>query len=149
VLFDWSISVSRSIFVRQLVAVTREELWAACATARGMSKWQADVVFGDAATAESIKLSWPALKLNLELHVEEVVPFERVVLMVGPSRLTLEIEPGVVLLTHDGLRNDDEEDGMRSAWRTSLALMAHGLCKHPNRERRVHWITQPAKRRQR
>jgi uncharacterized protein YndB with AHSA1/START domain len=110
-----------------------------------MSKWQADVVFGDAATAESITLSWPALKLSVELEVEEVVPNERVVLVVGPSRLTMEVEPGVVRLTHEGMRSDDEEDGMRSAWRTSLGLLAHGLSKHPERERRVHWITRHAK----
>jgi uncharacterized protein YndB with AHSA1/START domain len=137
--------VSRSIFVRQLVAATREELWAACTTARGMSKWQADVVFGDAASTENVTLSWPALKLSIDLEVKEVVPEERIVLGVGPSQLTLEIAPGEVRLTHSGLRSDDEEDGMRSAWRTSLGLLAHALTKHPQRERRVHWITRPAK----
>jgi uncharacterized protein YndB with AHSA1/START domain len=136
--------VSRSILVRQLVAATREELWAACTTAHGMSKWQADVVSGDAATAKAITLSWPALKLSVELKVQEVVPNERVVLVVGPSRLTMEIEPGVVRLTHEGLRSADEEDGMRSAWRTSLGLLAHSLSKHPGRERRVRWTTRPA-----
>ncbi len=143
--FDRSVSVSRSIFVRQLVAATREELWEACATAHGMSRWQADVVFGDAATSDSITLSWPALKLSVELEVEEIVPNERVVLVVGPSRLTMEIEPGVVRLTHEGLSSADEEDGMRSAWRTSLGLLAHALSKHSIRERRAHWITRSAK----
>jgi hypothetical protein len=109
-----------------------------------MSMWQADVVSGDAVTAKAITLRWPALKLSVELEVREVVPKERVVLVVGPSRLTLEIEPGVVRLTHDGLRSADEEDGMRSAWRTSLGLLAHGLSKHPGRERRVRWITRLA-----
>jgi uncharacterized protein YndB with AHSA1/START domain len=143
--FDRSISVSRSIFVRQLVDATREQLWEACATAHGLSRWQADVVVGDAATAESVTLSWPALKLSVELDVEEVVPNERIVLSVGPSRLTMEIEPGVIRLTHDGMRTADEEDGMRSAWRTSLGLLAHALTKHPMHERRVHWITRAAK----
>ncbi|HEY5959051.1 MAG TPA: SRPBCC domain-containing protein [Polyangiaceae bacterium] len=137
--------MSRSIFVRQLVAATREELWAACSTARGMSKWQADVAFGDASSANNITLSWPALKLSIDLEVKEVVPFERLVLGIGTSRLTLEIEPGEVRLTHAGLRTDDEEDGMRSAWRTSLGLLSHALTKHPHRERRVHWVTRAAK----
>jgi hypothetical protein len=137
--------VSRSIFVRQLLAATREELWDACATAHGMSKWQADVVFGDAATSDHITLNWPTLKLSVVLKVEQVIAHERVVLGVGPSRLTLEIHPGELRLTHDGLRSDDEEDGMRSAWRTSLGLLAHGLAKHPQRERRALWITRPAR----
>jgi len=137
--------VSRSIFVRQLVDASREQLWEACATAHGMSRWQADVVVGDAATANSITLSWPALRLSVDLDVNEVVPNERIVLSVGPSRLTLEVEAGVVRLTHEGLSSADEEDGMRSAWRTSLGLLAHALSKHSARERRARWITRTAK----
>lgn len=137
--------MSRSILVRQLVSASREELWAACSTARGLSAWQADSARGDAQSGESVTLMWPALHLNVRLEVKEMVPGERLVLMVGPSRLTMEIEPGQVRLIHEGLRSEDEEDGMRSAWRTSLGLLAHGLMHHRGRERRVHWITRTAK----
>ena len=137
--------MSRSILVRQLVSATREELWAACATARGMSSWQADAAYGDAASGESVTLSWPTLRLSVKLEVKELVPEERLVLMVGASRLTIELEPGQIRLIHEGLRSEDEEDGMRSAWRTSLGLLAHGLTKHRGQERQVRWITRAVK----
>ncbi|HMA95366.1 MAG TPA: SRPBCC domain-containing protein [Polyangiaceae bacterium] len=137
--------MSRSIFVRQLVPATIEELWAACSTAQGMASWQADEVVGDAARADRITLSWPALKLSLELTVKEVVPQQRITFGVGASQLTVELEPGAVSLTHVGLHSDDEAEGMRSAWQTSLGLLAHALVQHPGRTRRVHWITRPAR----
>jgi uncharacterized protein YndB with AHSA1/START domain len=65
--------------------------------------------------------------------------------VVGASRLTIEIETGQVRLTHEGLRSEDEEDGTRSAWRSSLALLAHGLTNHRGRERQVRWITRTVK----
>jgi uncharacterized protein YndB with AHSA1/START domain len=99
------------------------------------------VAYGDAAVGQTITLAWPSLHLNVKLEVAELVPEERIVLMVGTSRLTLELEPGQLRLTHEGLRSEDEEDGMRSAWRTSLGLLAHGLTKHRGHERQVRWIT--------
>lgn len=137
--------MSRSIFVRQLVPVSRAELWSACTTARGMSAWQADEVSGDAASAERITFSWPALNLKLELDVQEIVPEERLVLGVGQSRLAIELEEGAVSLSHTGLRSEDEAEGMRSAWQTSLGLLAHGLAYHSGRQRRVQWITRPTR----
>jgi uncharacterized protein YndB with AHSA1/START domain len=137
--------VSRSILVRQLVSATREELWSACATARGLSNWQADVAHGDAAVGQSISLIWPTLHLNLKLQVVELVPQERIVYSVGATRLTMEIEPGQIRLTHEGLRSEDEEDGTRSAWRTSLGLLAHSLTHHSGHERQVRWVTRSIK----
>jgi hypothetical protein len=110
-----------------------------------MSLWQADEVVGDAATASRIGLRWPGLQQSVDLNVVEVIPQERVVLGVGPSRLTLEIETGEIQLTHEGLRSEDEAEGMRSAWRTSLGLLAHAVTKHPQRSRHVRWLTQPAR----
>lgn len=137
--------MSRSIFVRQLVAVSRAELWSACSTAQGMATWQADEVTGDAASSQRITFSWPALSLKLELEVQEVVPGERLVLGAGQSRLAIELEDGAVSLSHSGLRSEDEAEGMRSAWQTSLGLLAHGLTLHSGRQRRVQWITRPTR----
>jgi uncharacterized protein YndB with AHSA1/START domain len=106
-----------------------------------MSLWQADVAYGDAELGQSISLGWPALKLSVKLEVTELVAEERLVFSVGASRLTLEVEPGQIRLIHDGLRSEDEEDGMRSAWRTSLSLLAHGITKHRGHDRQVQWIT--------
>jgi hypothetical protein len=94
---------------------------------------------------QSITLTWPSLRLNLKLEVAEAVPEERLVFLVGPSRLTIEVEDGQIRLTHDGLRTDDEEDGTRSAWRASLSLLAHSLVHHRGRERQVRWITRSIK----
>lgn len=137
--------MSRSIFVRQLVAASRRDLWTACTTARGMATWQADEVDGDASAARRITFSWPALKLKLELDVQEIIPEQRLVLGVGPSQLTIELEDGAVSLAHTGLRSEDEAEGMRSAWQTSLGLLAHGLARHPGKQRRVQWITCPTR----
>lgn len=137
--------MSRSISVRQLVPATLEQLWSACTTAQGMATWQADEVIGDPVHSDRITLSWPALKLSLELKVEEVVPQQRIAFVVGSSRLTIELEPGAVTLTHVGLHSDDEAEGMRSAWQTSLGLLAHALVRHPGQARRVQWITRPAR----
>jgi uncharacterized protein YndB with AHSA1/START domain len=106
-----------------------------------MSLWQADVAQGDAQLGKSITLSWPSLHLSVKLEVTELVPEERLVFSIGASRLTLEVEPGQIRLVHDGLRSEDEEDGMRSAWRTSLGLLAHGITRHRGHDRQVRWIT--------
>ncbi len=110
-----------------------------------MAGWQADSVVGDAAEGGTITLSWPSLKLSVKLRVAEVVPEERVVLDVGSSRLTLDIEPEAVLLTHEGIRSKDEYFGMQSAWSAALSLLGHGLQVHPHRERKVRWFMRPAR----
>jgi hypothetical protein len=94
---------------------------------------------------QSVTLTWPSLRLNLKLDVAEVLPNERLVFVVGPSRLTIDVDDGQILLTHEGLRTDDEEDGTRSAWRASLSLLAHSLAHHRGRERQVRWITRSIK----
>jgi uncharacterized protein YndB with AHSA1/START domain len=110
-----------------------------------MTGWQADTAHGETVIGQRITLGWPSLRLNVKLEVKELVPHERIVLGVGASQLTIELAPGEVRLTHDGLRSEDEAAGMRSAWRTSLGLLAHGLAKHGGRERQVRWITRLAR----
>lgn len=81
--------------------------------------------------------------LSVRVHVAESVPDERIVYEVGSSRLIIEVEEGSVALTHEGLRSDDEEDGMRSAWQAALGLLEHGIVHHPNLPRHVRWFLQP------
>ena len=90
-----------------------------------------------------LTLAWPSMGLSVRLHVAEAIPDERVVYEVGASRLTIEVDEGVVSLTHDGLRTDDEEDGMKSAWHAALGLMEHGIVNHPNMPRHVRWFLHP------
>lgn len=88
-------------------------------------------------------LSWPAMGLSVHVHVAQSIPDERVVYEVGSSRLIIEVGDGEIALTHEGLRTEDEEDGMASAWRTALGVLDHGLCYHPDLARHVRWFLQP------
>jgi hypothetical protein len=81
--------------------------------------------------------------LSVRVHVAESIPDQRVIYEVGSSRLVIEVGDGSISLTHEGLRSEDEEDGMKSAWRTALGLLEHGLLHNPNQTRHVRWFLQP------
>ena len=135
--------VTRCITVRRSVSASRDQLWQECATARGLTRWQADAVVGDATRGSVLTLSWPAMGLSVRMHVAQLIPAKCVVYEVGSSRLTIEVDDGEVTLTHEGLRSEDEEDGMVSAWRTALGVLDHGISCHPDRQRHVRWFLQP------
>lgn len=135
--------MSRCITVRRSVSASCNRLWRECATARGLTRWQADAVVGDATQGSVLTLSWPAMGLSVRVHVAQSVPDKCVVYEVGSSRLTIEVADGEVALTHEGLRSEDEEDGMVSAWRTALGVLDHGLSCHPDAARHVRWFLQP------
>lgn len=136
--------MSRRITVQRSVSASRNRLWKECATANGLTRWQADTVVGDATRGGVLTLSWPAMGLSVRLHVAQSIPDKCVVYEVGSSRLTIEVDDGKVELTHEGLRSEDEEDGMVSAWRTALGVLDHGIQCHPDRQRYVKWFLQPA-----
>jgi hypothetical protein len=98
---------------------------------------------GEVAQGSALTLSWPTMGLSVRVHVAESIPDKRVVYEVGSSRLMIDVADGTVSLTHEGLRTDDEEDGMKSAWRTALGLLEHGILHHPNQSRHVRWFLQP------
>ena len=81
--------------------------------------------------------------LSVRVHVAQLVQDKCVVYEVGSSRLTIEVGDGEVALTHEGLRSEDEEDGMVSAWRTALGVLDHGISCHPEHPRHVRWFLQP------
>jgi uncharacterized protein YndB with AHSA1/START domain len=136
-------AVTSSITVRRSVSASRNRLWRECSTARGLMRWQADTVVGDATSGSILTLSWPAMGLSVRMHVAKSIPDKCVVYEVGSSRLTIEVDDGEIALTHDGLRSDDERDGMVSAWRTALGVLDHGLKCHPDMPRHVRWFMQP------
>ncbi len=98
---------------------------------------------GDVSPGSVLTLAWPTMGLSVRVHVAESIPDERVVYEVGSSRLTIEVDDGFVSLTHEGLRTNDEEDGMKSAWHTALGLLEHGIVNHPDMPRHVRWFLQP------
>ncbi len=136
--------MSRCITVHRSVSASRSRLWKECATANGLTRWQADTVVGDATRGSVLTLSWPAMGLSVRVHVAQLVPDKCVVYEVGSSRLTIEVDDGEVSLTHEGLRSEDEEDGMVSAWSTALGVLDHGIQCHPDQPRHVKWFLQPA-----
>lgn len=135
--------MSRCITVHRSVSASRNRLWKECATAHGLTRWQADAVVGDATRGSVLTLSWPAMGLSVRVHVAQSIPDKCVVYEVGSSRLTIEVEDGEVILTHEGLRSEDEESGMISAWRTALGVLDHGIQCHPDLPRHVRWFMQP------
>lgn len=81
----------------------------------------------------------------MRLEVTELVEMRRISFRAGHEVVRLEVEPGSVVLTHHGLGSTDEALGTASSWRVSLATLAHGLERHPGRDRRVHWRLTRAK----
>lgn len=132
------------IRLTQLIDAPVERIWSACASAAGLEAWQADEVAGRVAPDENVQLSWPALGVELELEVEEMIERERVVFAARTTRLELAIEPGRVTLLHSGLGGGDELAGVASSWRLSLGLLAHYCERHHGKRRHVRWLARDA-----
>lgn len=131
--------------LEQPVDASVDVVWQACASARGLARWQADAVTGDVAREGRLELAWPALGTSLLIRVTELVERERIVLDSGGSRVRLFLSPGRVVLEHEGLDPDDDVEGVASSWRLSLALLAHSVEKRPGLDRRAVWMLDKAR----
>jgi uncharacterized protein YndB with AHSA1/START domain len=127
------------------LAASAERLWSACSEPQGLSQWQADEVSGRAVVGQTLELRWPQLGATVNLDVVEARPPSRLVLASGAARLELDIRDGELELCHHGSHAGDEAEGTASAWRVSLALLAHYLAHHADRTRRVYWISRRAR----
>ena len=137
--------MSARVQIEQKLSCTPEQAWLACAAPSGMRQWQADQVSGRVVAGGRLELKWPALGASIELDVVEVRRGERLVLESGRSRVTFELGPGFVRVEHQGIASSDELAGTDSAWRTSLALLAHYVERHRGRSRSVHWVVRRAR----
>jgi hypothetical protein len=122
-----------------------DDLWRACATAEGLQSWQADEVEGELQAGQRLRLGWPALGVSLTATVEELTVNRRVVLVSRGWRTVLECHPGRVILVHSGFASADEKEGSESAWRVSLATLAHQLREHGRTARRTAWAISAAR----
>ncbi len=122
-----------------------DRAWEACATARGLERWQADVVKGEVAQGNDLDLSWPALGTSLSVSVSTLVEREEIAFDSGGSVVRLLLAPGRVVLEHQGLEPGDDVEGVASSWRLSLALLAHSLAAHPGAERQALWMLDNAR----
>lgn len=136
--------MTRAIRIAQRVNAPLDLVWRACAEARGLARWQADEVAGEVARGNTLVLRWPELGAELSVRVIELAEGRTIAFQAGDSLVRLELEPGSLTLTHSGLGSEDEVRGSASSWRAALALLAHGLARHPERDRRVHWRLQRA-----
>lgn len=133
------------IHLTQTISAPEERVWRACSTPRGLMGWQADQVEGDVVLGSTLSLAWPALGVALELDVVELVAGARIVLAKGATRVALELRNGGVELTHTGVGDGDERDGVESSWQLSLGLLAHYCEAHPDSSRTVRWLIRPAR----
>ncbi len=110
-----------------------------------MTAWQADEANGEVSVGSMLWLRWPALGVELTLDVLEVVPESRVVLAKGATRVELALDGQAVSLTHAGVSDGDEREGVASSWQLSLGLLMHYCELHPDASRTVRWLMRPAR----
>jgi len=137
--------LSARVQIEQKLACTPEQAWLACAEPSGLRQWQADQVSGRVTPGGRLDLKWPALGASIELDVVEVRRGERLVLERDRSRVTFEFGRGFVGLEHSGIATSDDVAGTDSAWRAALALLAHYVERHRERNRSVHWVVRRAR----
>lgn len=123
----------------QPISAGSRAAWAACATAAGLTRWQAETAHGEAEVGARLQLGWPALGMAVELEVVAVVPERRLVLRAGASLTELEVEPHGVRVRQRGPDVERDRPGMEASWRLALAELAFALERHPGRERHVRW----------
>ena len=58
--------------------------------------------------------------------------------------MTFELEPDALRVTHDGLDDDDERDGVQSSWLVALRVLEHYVTHHFGKPRAAHWTVIPA-----
>jgi len=131
--------------LEQRIDAPLERVWEACATTRGLARWQADVVMGQMQRDGRLDLGWPALGTSLSVTVTALVERKEVVFDSGGSRVRLGFTPEQVVLEHEGLEPGDDIEGVASSWRLSLALLAHSLQSHAGRDRHAIWLLDRAR----
>ena len=129
-----------SIELVQPVRAERSLIWHACAEARGLAGWQADVAEGELDEGAIVTLSWPVIGASAALEIVELDPLKRIVLRNGDARVTLSVSEGQVELVHSGLAESDDLDGLEASWKVALALLSHFCERHPGKLRQVEWI---------
>jgi hypothetical protein len=129
--------------LEERVAATLESVWKAWTSPVELSRWQADTA--RALQDSRLLLCWPALGAELEVDLRVVEPLRHLELRAAHYVLHVRLEPGCIHLEHRGTTNDDETCGVRSGWRTSLALLKHYLEQQLGRDRRVLWLSHTAR----
>lgn len=131
--------------LEQHVEAPLARAWEACASARGLARWQADSVSGEIGRGRHLELGWPQLGTSLPITVTSLIEREEITFDSGGSRVHLLFTPGQVALEHEGLEAGDDVEGVASSWRLSLALLAHSVERHPDRDRQVVWMLERAR----
>lgn len=131
--------MGQGIQLQQRVRAPADALWCALAQPRGLEGWQADRACGQIVPGGQVTLAYPALGAEIELDVVAVEPEHRLLFARGAMRVEFLVKGDTVVLRHEGLEPGDELEGSASAWRVSLAILAHYLESHLGKPRQTHW----------
>src|SRR5688572_25582529 len=88
------------IEVVQRIGAPPERLWAGLTEPQHLANWQADRASGRI-DDRKLRLAWPVLGVETELSVLEASRERLLVLSSGRSKVSFELEPGVLRLVHD------------------------------------------------
>ncbi len=114
-------------------------VWPYLTSATGLSCWQADEVTGSLEDG-AFSLRWPALGARLDVSVADVRREEHIRLKAGQNVLDLRLKADSIELTHQGLDEADDLEGLRSSWKVALCLLDHAVRHHPGQRRKVDWL---------
>jgi uncharacterized protein YndB with AHSA1/START domain len=131
------------IQVVQPIAASRDRLWAALTEPAHLANWQADSADGSLAR-RSLVLGWPALGVHMHLRVLEAEDKRNLTLKSGRSTVRFQIHDSALTLTHGGLDDVDEAEGVRASWQVSLGLLNHYVKTHFGVPRVTHWALETA-----
>lgn len=130
-----------AIEVEQAIDAAREQIWDACGTLAGLTRWQADDASGDVHEGGQIVLRYPAFSAEIKLHVLQCIPHELLVLKTERGLVEYRLTDSGIKLRHSGREVSQEREGLVSSWRLSLAQLAHSVTHHPGQARNVAWLS--------
>ncbi len=133
------------LLIERHLPASRQLLWQACTDPKHMAAWQADVVRGRVALGETLGLRWPALRVEVELKVQEWIEAERLVLQNGELTTEFLFAENRLQVLVAGIQDDDTREGTHSSWELSLAMLEHYLTYHFDENRHATWFLRRSK----
>jgi uncharacterized protein YndB with AHSA1/START domain len=130
-----------AIEIEQAIDAPREQIWDACGTLAGLTRWQADDASGEIHEGGQVVLRYPAFSAEIKLKVVQCVPRELLTLKTERGLVEYRLTDSGIRLRHSGREVSQEREGLVSSWRLSLAQLAHSLEHHADQPRSVAWLS--------
>ncbi|HEX2878670.1 MAG TPA: SRPBCC domain-containing protein [Polyangiaceae bacterium] len=132
-----------AIEIEQAIDAPREQIWDACGTLAGLTRWQADDASGEIHEGGQVVLRYPSFSAEIKLRVVQCVPRELLALKTERGLVEYRITDSGIRLRHSGREVSQEREGLVSSWRLSLAQLAHSIEHHAGQSRSVAWLSKP------